>query len=298
MKVSVIIPFHNAEQTIRSAVLSALSQAETNEVLLVNDASVDGSVRIAEELSDQFSSVLLLSTSGTESSGPAAARNLGIKHACNPWIAFLDADDQYCSDRFSQVAELINNNPKVQVFYGSTINEFKSAALREAYANIFAPEIDQIYLTPDPAWATFDRLACAKYGSIHLNSLTSSAEVLRTIKGFDTSLKQMEDTDLMLRLALYTDFHALPSTPPMALRRVHGLNTVFDRKQASDNRLKFLRKWIYLSIRAKANYLITLHFVRSYLGEHPFSAPGPFYKGPTLFRKLILLCSLIFRKPI
>ncbi len=94
LKVAVVIPAWNAEQTIARAVQSALSQTEPCHVIVVDDASSDATIATAEETAaathhtGKFT-ILRQSKNG----GPSAARNRGIDLAQEPWIALLDADD-------------------------------------------------------------------------------------------------------------------------------------------------------------------------------------------------------------
>ncbi len=50
MKVSVVIPVFNAEKFLRIAVMSALDQAETAEVILAEDNSTDDSLDVCRSL--------------------------------------------------------------------------------------------------------------------------------------------------------------------------------------------------------------------------------------------------------
>ena len=57
MYVSVIIPVYNAEKYVTQAVESALSQPETAEVILIEDASPDKALQICQELAKKHSKV-------------------------------------------------------------------------------------------------------------------------------------------------------------------------------------------------------------------------------------------------
>ncbi len=92
--VSIIIPAFNAAAVIGMAVASALAQSEARiEVIVVDDASTDGTAAVVEGLAARDARVRLLRMA--RNSGPGAARNAGLDAACGEWIALLDADDQY-----------------------------------------------------------------------------------------------------------------------------------------------------------------------------------------------------------
>jgi len=100
--VSVVIPAYNAEKTIRNAIDSVLGQTMSNlEVIVVDDASTDGTVHAVEAVDDPR--VRLLRS--RRNSGPSAARNVGVKSAEGYWVAFLDADDEWVPDRLEHLLE-------------------------------------------------------------------------------------------------------------------------------------------------------------------------------------------------
>jgi glycosyltransferase involved in cell wall biosynthesis len=88
MKISVVIPAHNASGFVGRAVESALTQTfQAHEVIVVNDRSSD---RTSDIVRDTFPDVSLYEVSYGNA---AAARNAGIKRATGDSIAFLDSDD-------------------------------------------------------------------------------------------------------------------------------------------------------------------------------------------------------------
>ena len=94
--VSVIIPVFNAEKTIASTISSALFQTYDNfEIILVNDKSTDNTLKILKDTNDKRLRIINL----RKNSGAAKARNTGISAAKGDFIAFLDADDLWNSDK-------------------------------------------------------------------------------------------------------------------------------------------------------------------------------------------------------
>jgi len=90
--VSVLIPAHNAEETIAHSVGSILAQTWGNiELIIIDDASSDGTAAVAQALADQDSRVRLLRK--TVNGGPYAARNAGLEVARGTLITVHDADD-------------------------------------------------------------------------------------------------------------------------------------------------------------------------------------------------------------
>jgi glycosyltransferase involved in cell wall biosynthesis len=99
--VTVIMPAHNAEGTIDMAVGSLLKQTWQNlQIILVDDASTDGTLQKAKELANRDSRIEVLST--TVNVGPYVCRNLGVMHTRGQWLTVHDADDWAFPDRIEQ----------------------------------------------------------------------------------------------------------------------------------------------------------------------------------------------------
>jgi succinoglycan biosynthesis protein ExoU len=99
--VCVCIAAYNAEDTIARAVDSALRQSHVTEVIVVDDASMDGTVAIARQCDDGSGrlSVIVLERNG----GPSGARNRALAHSRASIFCVLDADDYFASDRLGRL---------------------------------------------------------------------------------------------------------------------------------------------------------------------------------------------------
>ncbi|WP_111672177.1 glycosyltransferase family 2 protein [Algoriphagus litoralis] len=94
LTVSAILPIYNAEMTLTRAVESLLLQPEITQIILVEDGSRDKSLEICKKLESQHAQITLLQHPNGQNKGAPASRNLGLEHVRNPWIQFMDADDQ------------------------------------------------------------------------------------------------------------------------------------------------------------------------------------------------------------
>lgn len=92
-----------AEETLEASVASALAQRDVAlEVIVVDDASRDGTLALAQRLAAADPRVRALGLA--QNGGPAAARNAALAEARGEWVAVLDADDAM---RPGRLAELI-----------------------------------------------------------------------------------------------------------------------------------------------------------------------------------------------
>jgi len=102
-KVSIIIPVYNAENTLSRCLDSVLQQSFTDlEIILIDDGSTDKSLEICQQYQDNYNCVRVIQQSN---SGPAVARNQGIKYSTGKYLAFVDADDYVSNDMISSLVE-------------------------------------------------------------------------------------------------------------------------------------------------------------------------------------------------
>lgn len=91
--ISVIVPMYNAKKYIAKCLDSVLAQTFQNyEVVLVDDASTDGSRKIAERYLEKFGGRLAI-YENQKNLGVSATRNKGLKISRGEYVFFLDADD-------------------------------------------------------------------------------------------------------------------------------------------------------------------------------------------------------------
>lgn len=99
---AVVISAYNAADTIATAVRSAGSQPETTEIVVVDDASNDGTADAAAQAAEQAGcSGRLQILRNPTNLGPAESRNCGIAASTAPFIAVLDADDAFLPGRLA-----------------------------------------------------------------------------------------------------------------------------------------------------------------------------------------------------
>jgi glycosyltransferase involved in cell wall biosynthesis/SAM-dependent methyltransferase len=103
-KVSIIIPFYNVEPYISECLSSVVAQDYSNlEIVLIDDASPDGSRRVVERFAESDPRIRLLTHDVNLGLGPA--RNTGVEHGTGDYLLFLDSDDLFAST--SAVSQLV-----------------------------------------------------------------------------------------------------------------------------------------------------------------------------------------------
>ncbi len=107
--ISVIVPVYNVQDLIGRCLDSILAQTWQNiEVILVNDASSDGSGRICEEYALRDGRVQVVHFQ--KNRGPGAARNEGIRKARGDFASFIDSDDYVEPDMLEKLYNNLTEN--------------------------------------------------------------------------------------------------------------------------------------------------------------------------------------------
>jgi glycosyltransferase involved in cell wall biosynthesis len=93
--ISIVIPLFNKAHAVREVLLSVLNQSSPpDELIIVDDASRDGSLDIAHSFRDAFGKRFPIKVlRNPNCRGPSFARNVGIEHSSQEYLYFLDADD-------------------------------------------------------------------------------------------------------------------------------------------------------------------------------------------------------------
>ena len=105
MRVTVIVAAYNAASSIKRALDSALGQTVPDlELIVVDDASTDKTADIVAACMARDPRVRLIRSHNNL--GPGGARNLALEAARGDWIAVLDADDRFSSDRLARLLRI------------------------------------------------------------------------------------------------------------------------------------------------------------------------------------------------
>ena len=131
-RVSVIISTYDGERFIAEAVKSVLSQTFRQfELIIVNDASSDDTLRILEGFDDERITILNNSTN----LGIAASQNKAIASARGDYLALMDHDDISLSERLQVQVDFLDTHPEVGMVGSNciSIDENNTAKSVSAY---------------------------------------------------------------------------------------------------------------------------------------------------------------------
>lgn len=111
---SIVIPMYNTVHYLSRCIDSLLSQScDDFEIILVDDASTDGTGELADKYTLNYSQICVLHISH---SGVSAARNIGLKAAVGKYVLFMDSDDTLVPDALKLIKEGLNDCPDMLWF--------------------------------------------------------------------------------------------------------------------------------------------------------------------------------------
>jgi len=295
-KVSVVIPaFNKANLTIKT-IESVLCQTYENiEVIVVDDGSTDDTKNKLQLFGDRIHYIY------KQNGGACSARNVGIKQATGEYIALIDCDDVFDSEKIAKSVECLEKNPDCGFIYtgayfingnGDVISEHRISGC--SASGLIA-----------------SRLILQNF--ICNSTVIVRKECFREVGYFDEKIFIPADWDMWLRLsekykAAYidekltsyrvTDSYTVSNMEMGINETVYVLNKAFSRNKHLSSGLK-KRCLSNVYIPYGINYAVMRDFKKSRetllkaVLNKPYSLSGLLFWGgvlfaPKLFRKIIL----------
>jgi len=121
--VSIIVPSYNSAYFLPETIESVLKQSYQNwEMLIVDDGSSDNTLSIAGQYAAKDNRIRVFSL-GYNSARPAVPRNYGMRQAKGDYIAFLDSDDLWLTEKLQKQVAFLENNRDIFLLYSQCIIE-------------------------------------------------------------------------------------------------------------------------------------------------------------------------------
>ncbi len=195
--IAVIIPVFNGARTIARAIDSTLYQIFDGplEVVVVNDGSTDAT---SEVLYQYGSRITVLNQ---PNSGPAVARNVGVRESRSEFIAFLDADDMFLPGKLARTVSTLASRPNASLLFHNAIGLSRDGRqLCESFVwaeRAHAPSLDEML---------------AVWWPIVPSTVVMRRSAFEACGGFCEDFKTAgyEDPDLWLRVREHGEFIYLP----------------------------------------------------------------------------------------
>lgn len=198
VKVSVIIPAYNGDRFIGEAIASTLAQTYTDyEIIVVDDGSTDNTKQVVQ----QYGDCVLKDTVTHKASrrhriryfsqtnqGVASSRNLGLSKARGEYIAFLDQDDVFLPHKLADQVAILDKDSSIGIVNSGWQIVDRDGKLKAAVEPWL--QIPQLNFKELIIWKP-----------VFLGAMLFRRSWLQRTSGFDTTLEQTPDVDLVLRLA-------------------------------------------------------------------------------------------------
>ncbi len=181
LKISVVIPTFNRKHTLKRALESVLSQTiDPFEIIVMDDGSDDGT---REWIEDEYPMVTYIYQSNK---GVSSARNEAIRVSKGSWIALLDSDDEWVSEKLERQRLYLKEHSEmifchtneIWIRNGFRVNQKKKHQKHGGY--IFNHCLDMCKISP--------------------SSTLIKKDVFKDVGLFDETLRVCEDYDLWLRI--------------------------------------------------------------------------------------------------
>jgi len=231
--IAVLLPARNAEEYLREAIESILSQTFENfQLIVVDDASTDSTWSIIKRFNDSRIMRIKLA----ESKGIVNALNVALRASDSEFVARIDADDIARNDRFEKQVEFLRSHPEVGVC-GSSIKMIRGG--HSCYVRY--PECHNEIVS---SLMVYKRSIC--HPTVMMRRSVLNLHQLQ----YTDNYRHAEDLFLWHELAHKTKFHNLRE--PLLAYRVHTeqVSSRFKEEQTIQTRA--------LLMRSLPNYLPSL----------------------------------------
>ncbi|MGB0757157.1 MAG: glycosyltransferase family 2 protein [Patescibacteria group bacterium] len=183
-KVSVIIPTYNRPEFIDKAIDSVLQQTYQDFEIIVVDDGVD---KRADQVVSSFDDQRVRYIPHKENKGGAAARNTGIKEAQGEYIAFLDDDDTWVSEKLETQIQTLEQLSSEVGFCYCAVTQIRDEGNITSQVD---SGIHDVY-----------ELALTRFKGFLTSGLMIRKSVLDEVGGFDPDLPSHQEPDLIIRMA-------------------------------------------------------------------------------------------------
>lgn len=183
--ISAVITTHNRKELLIRAVMSACNQTYQNlEIIVVDDASTDGTGEKLSEIKD--SRIRYIYIRPEESKGGNYARNTGIRNAKGEYIAFLDDDDEWLPEKIEKQYVVVHDHPEVSFVACARIYEYDfKKQIKQKISDLIEGDLSQTIFTTMPYTTS---------------AIMVNKSLLKEVGMFDEQLCFWQDYDLEIRL--------------------------------------------------------------------------------------------------
>jgi glycosyltransferase involved in cell wall biosynthesis len=248
--ISVITPVYNSEKFLNKAIESVLMQPEVSEHLIIDDGSTDNSWSVITKYAEKDKRIIALKHDDGKNHGRSKTRNLGIQHAKNKLIAFLDADDFYLENRFKNDIKILTKDPTVDGVYNAIgihfYDSYKGNRNIKQVLTTLSREIE-------PENLFENMVPFGNSGCFSGDGFLVKREILNSVGGFNENLEVAEDTELWSKLSLKYKLQYGDLENQVSKRGVHDSNIFNNKNKYVKPRLLMFLSLLEFAAKNKAS---------------------------------------------
>lgn len=200
-EVAVIIPCYNAAPYLCRALDSVFAQTHRDLcIYAIDDGSTDDTALVLRSYGSRVISIR------QPHAGQAAARNRGIRQSNSPYVAFLDADDEWVPEKLERQLKVLRDAPRMGMLYSDCATRGTGRFDNSYFASAGTPVEGRM----------FEQFL--KTCSVFTPTVMLRRECLDDIGLFDESLPVGEDYNLWLRIASRWEVGVIPEV--LAIRHL------------------------------------------------------------------------------
>jgi len=266
--ISVIIPFFKRQAVFDETIQSVFKQTlQPDEIIVVDDASGGIAIDFLKQYEPRITIIQL-----KKNVGVSEARNIGVKSAKSEYIAFLDSDDLWSTNKLEKQLDYMKNH--------------ESASLLHTGCTVFAENKKDITYNEKPLNLSFQDLV--KNSHVMMQSSIIKRSVFITLGGFDKSFRQTEDFEFSMRLIVNNyQIHFLPELLTFVR---HGTNDKLSTnwKGFLTGHVGVVRKYKHFYIK-EIGLIGYYYCIVNYLEKSGYKQKGYLGKGFILSAKILKL---------
>ncbi len=199
---TVVIPAYNPGPLLATTLDSVLDQTGLSlDIVVVDDGSTDGTPELLAGYGNRIRAFRI-----PNSGGPSTPRNVGVREARAPLIAFFDADDLMLPGKLAAAVSALGGAPDAGLYctdfqgidgQGAVIKARWLADYRRFRRRLLPTGTDSLGLLP--AAEAFRQLLRANF--VGTSSVVCRREALVAAGPFDEQMKNSDDRDMWFRIA-------------------------------------------------------------------------------------------------
>lgn len=251
--VSVILPTYNRGALITDALESVRRQTSfrlVKQIIVINDGSTDNTIEIITQymLTHPEMPIKIINQANL---GVSSARNTGMKVANGKWIAFLDSDDEWVSNKLERQFEVIFKNPYID-FLGTGYDDTELWILWKHIRTLYRVNYRDILIKCFPVTP----------------SIVMKKTIFENIGGFEETSKYAEDLQYWMKICrLNYNVYYLPES---LVKTGHGKPLIGDSgltanlQKMQDGQMRNIRELYEINAISKLEYgiLRVFHYLK------------------------------------